>query len=237
MFGQRLPSKSSDWRKLGIVGIFNSAIPFFLISWGQQFVSTAEAALLMATGTFFALIISHFSTEDERINLSRALGVGIGFAGVLALVFVELIQSGLGQLKGQISVIAAGASYAVSSVLARRISHLPSISSSAGIMLMASCYLIPFVFLIDQPWSETVTITSMLAVSVLGIVSTAFAFAIRFTIIRDNGAVFMSQVGYLVPLFGVFWSWVWLSESITLQTAIALICILLGLAITRRGAR
>ena len=234
---QSLPNRLSDWRKLFVVGIFNSAIPFFLISWGQQFISSAEAALLMATGTFCALIISHFSTTDERINPARVVGVSVGFLGVFVLVILDLIQFGLGSLKGQIAVILAGSSYALSSVLARRISHLPSISTSAGIMLTASGYLIPVAFLLETPFNPDASTISLLSLGFLGIIATAFAFVVRFTIIRDNGAVFMAQVGYLVPLFGVIWSWIFFSEAITLGTWLALILILIGIAITRRGVK
>jgi drug/metabolite transporter (DMT)-like permease len=58
----------------------------------------------------------------------------------------------------------------------------------------------------------------------------------RFFIIRANGAVFMSMVGYLVPLFGVLWSGLYFADTINLQTLVALGLILLGIAITRRGS-
>ncbi|NKB75632.1 MAG: EamA family transporter [Gammaproteobacteria bacterium] len=231
------PATLSDWRRVTVVGLFNSAIPFFLISWGQQYTSSAEAALLMATGTFCALLISHFTTTDERINWPRGVGVLIGFSGVFVLVVVELMQTGLGGLKGQIAVMAAGASYATSSVLARRISHLPAISTSAAIMASASCYLIPLALIFEHPLTIELNASAVLSILFLGVIATAFAFVVRFAVIRDNGAVFMAQVGYLVPLFGVLWSWLFLSEAITVQTWVALVCIVIGIAFTRKGVK
>ena len=102
MVGQKFPRGLRNWRNVLVVGCLNSAVPFFLISWGQQFISSAETALLMAMGTFFGLVVSHFSSHDERINLSRALGVSIGFIGVLVLVLWDMIESGLGNLGGVI---------------------------------------------------------------------------------------------------------------------------------------
>ncbi len=233
--GQTIPHSIADWKKMFLIGVFNSALPFFLISWGLQFISSAESAVLMATGTFCALILSHFFSPDERINLARGLGVAIGFCGVLVLVISELMESGLGGFKGQLAVMAAGASYATSSVMSRRISHLPSMAASGCIMLSASLYMLPMAFFLEQPLNpeaEPIAITSLI---LLGVFATALAFAIRLTIIRHNGAVFMSQVGYLVPLFGVIWSWMFLSEALTVQTLAALGIILLGISITRRG--
>jgi len=234
--GQILPRKLRDWQKMTLIGLLNSALPFFLISWGLQFISSAEAAVLMATGTFSALILSHLFSADERINPARVLGVITGFGGVLVLVISALIDSGLGAFKGQLAVMLAGVSYATSSVMTRRIAHIPSLPAAAGIMLSASIYMLFFAWLFEQPFTLEASRSSILAILFLGVFSTALALAIRLNIIRHNGAVFMSQVGYLVPLFGVLWSWALLNETIGSQTLIALAIILLGITITRRGS-
>ena len=236
VFRQQFPRQTRYWMFIVLIGFLNSAVPFYLISWGQQFISSAESALLMAAGTFCTLIISHFVSPDERINTMRALGVTGGFSGVVVLVFWDLFNSGLGGLKGQIAVIGAGCSYAVSSIVARQLTHLPPISVSAGTMLTASLYMVPLAFFLETPLPAQVSVQSLVSLFYLGVVGTALAFVIRFTIIRANGAVFMSQVGYLVPLFGVIWSWLYFSDVINIQTWIALGLILIGIAITRRGS-
>ena len=233
--GYRFPTAFADWRKMVVIGVLNSALPFFLISWGMQFISSAESALLMASGTFCALLFSHFASSDEQINLSRAVGVSIGFSGVLILVVEELLHTGMGGLIGQFAVIGAGASYAASSVLSRRIGHLSSLPASACILITASVYMVPVALLTERPIDAEVQTNSIIAMIVLGVVSTALAYVIRFSIIKTNGAVFMAQVGYLVPLFGVIWSWTFLSEEVSINMLVALAIILLGIAITRRG--
>ncbi len=235
VMGYRFPSSLKDWKKMWLIGILNSALPFFLISWGMQYISSAESALLMASGTFCALILSHFVSPDERINMARGIGVSIGFCGVLVLVISELVQTGMGRLAGQGAVIAAGLSYASSSVLSRRISHIPSLPASACILATASVYMVPIALWWEQPLSSEVQRSSLIAMVVLGVMSTALAYVIRFNIIKTNGAVFMAQVGYLVPLFGVIWSWIFFTESISLNTLAALFTILLGIAVTRKG--
>lgn len=229
------PRGAGNWRYIVVVGCLNSAVPFFLISWGQQFISSAETALLMAVGTFCSLLVSHFVSHDERINRFRAVGVLVGFLGVLVLVLWDLMESGLGGLKGQIAVTLAGCSYAISSVIARRLSHLPSIPTSAATLLTACVYMVPLAFLLENPVPESVGVTSVLSLVYLGVVATALAMTIRFVVIRANGAVFMSQVGYLVPLFGVIWSGLFFADAINLQTLVALVLILAGIAVSRKG--
>ncbi len=233
---QAFPRTLREWKMISLVGLLNSAVPFFLINWGQQFISSAESALLMASGTFCALLLSHYVSDDERINWARGLGICVGFLGVVVLFIDGLLTAGLGLLAGQLAVVGAGCSYAVSSVLARRITHLPSISCSAATMLTAGAYMLPLAFLLEQPLPGDAGVSAIVSVLYLGMIGTAMAFVIRFTIIRANGAVFMSQVGYLVPVFGVFWSWLFLTATIGPQTWVTLALILLGIAITRHGS-
>ncbi len=231
----RLPRGARHWRYIFVVGFLNSALPFFLISWGQQTISSSETAVLVAAGTFCSLLVSHFVSDDERINRFRAVGVTLGFFGVLVLVFWDMVESGAGSIAGQVAVALAGCSYAISSIIARRISNLPLIPTSAATLMSASLYMIPLAFLLEDPVPVNVGLTAILSLAFLGIVATALAMTIRFFIIRDNGAVFMSQVGYLVPLFGVIWSGLFFTDAINIQTLLALSLILLGIAISRKG--
>jgi len=152
------------------------------------------------------------------------------------LVIWDLIESGTGNLPGQLAVMAAGCSYATSSVISRRLTHLPMISTSAVTMASACLYMIPLAFLLENPLPANVSNSSIIALAYLGVIATALAFTLRFFIIRANGAVFMSQVGYLVPLFGVIWSGLYFADAINLQTLISLGMIMLGIAVTRKGS-
>jgi len=233
--GYRHKYSLADWRKMILIGSLNSGLPFFLISWGMQFISSAEAAVLMASGTFFALILSHFASSDERFNASRVIGVAVGFCGVILLVIHDLLISESGSLRGQIAMILAALSYASSSVLSRRISHIPALPASASILACTSVYMLTLAFLFEDPINADPRMVPILALVALGVLGTAIAYVIRLQIIANNGAVFMSQIGYLVPLFGVIWSWLFLSEIVGIVTVAALVAIMCGIAITRRG--
>ena len=104
------------------------------------------------------------------------------------------------------------------------------------LMLSASLYMVPLALLLEEPFPAMVSHSSLFALIYLGVVATALAMTLRFFIIRANGAVFMSMVGYLVPLFGVLWSGLYFADAINLQTLLSLGLILLGIAITRKGS-
>jgi len=130
----------------------------------------------------------------------------------------------------------AGCSYATSSIVSRRLTHLPMISTSAATLLSARLHMIPLAFLLEDTLPDEVAQTSLFALAYLGVVATAIAMTLRFFIIRANGAVFMSMVGYLVPLFGVLCSTLYFADAINLQTLLALALILIGIALTRKGS-
>ena len=231
---EKLAVRRGEWVLIALVGLLNSALPFSLISWGQQFTNSAKAALLMATASFFALLVSHWTTADERINRARVIGLGIGFFGV-CLLFIDDLQGG-DQLSGQLAIIAAACSYATAAVCARRLTHLPPIALTSATLACGCVILWPLALWFEQPLAP-VDLPGLFAVLYLGGIATALCFVIRFTIIRANGAVFMSQVGYLIPLFGVLLSQLILGQAITWQIAGALVMVLAGIGITRLGSR
>ena len=110
------------------------------------------------------------------------------------------------------------------------------LSTTAATLLSASLYMLPLAFLLENPLPSQVDELSLLALIYLGVVATALAMTLRFFVIRANGAVFMSMVGYLVPLFGVLWSGLYFANAVNLQTLLALSLILLGIAIARKGS-
>jgi drug/metabolite transporter (DMT)-like permease len=84
----RRPALPRDRRVLGmlaLLGLTNTALPFVLISWGEQTIDSAVASILNGTVPLFAMVIAHRSMADERITASRLTGLLTGFAGVVIL--------------------------------------------------------------------------------------------------------------------------------------------------------
>ena len=101
-----------------LLGIINVAIPFFLISWGEQSIDSAVAAILDATVPLFAIVIAHLSLHDDKITLPKVAGLLLGFLGVVVLMSKDL-GAPAGSLLGQAAVVVASVFYAGGSVYAR----------------------------------------------------------------------------------------------------------------------
>jgi drug/metabolite transporter (DMT)-like permease len=215
-----------------LIGLLSTAIPFMLLSWGQQFVPSAFAGLSMAAIPLMVLPLAHFFS-DEPLNLRRFLGVCLGFSGALVLIGPGLLQLGQGtEPLAQMACITAALCYAVSSILTRRCPPVDPVALAALTLLVGAALLLPIMLMTEglPEWQGT---RPTLALIVLGLVPTALANLLRVSITRSAGSVFLTLVNYQVPVWSmVFGAWI-LSEALPLRFYIALTLILTGMAISQ----
>ncbi|MDO7631627.1 MAG: DMT family transporter, partial [Loktanella sp.] len=103
------------FKYLFVIGILNTAVPFALLSWGQQYVASAFAGISMAALPLFVLPLAHIFT-DEKLSTRNMIGVGLGFTGAVVLIGPSVLKIGSGMAPlGQIACIMATISYAISS--------------------------------------------------------------------------------------------------------------------------
>ena len=117
----QIPKKKQYWGALAIVGLFSNALPFCLIVWGQTQISSGLASIFNATTSFFTVIIAGIFLSDEQITRQKLIGVICGFLGTTVLIGPEALSGIGGPVLGQLAVIGASISYAISSVYSRRL--------------------------------------------------------------------------------------------------------------------
>jgi drug/metabolite transporter (DMT)-like permease len=210
----------------------NTALPFALLSWGQQYVPSAFAGISMAALPLFVLPLAHLFT-DEKMSLRNTLGVMMGFIGATVLIGPGVLRIGTGwEPLGQIACVAASVSYAVSSIMTRRCPPIDPITMAALLLTVGSVALIP-AMLIFEGVPTTGDARPTIAIIFLGFIPTALAALIRVATIRSAGAIFMTLVNYQVPLWSMFFGALVLSEVLPLRFFVALGLILFGLAISQ----
>lgn len=211
----------------------NTLVPFTLIGWGQLTVDSATTALLLALTPFVTLLLSHFYTRDDRFSWNRLGGLCTGFTGVFLLFAHEALFSG-GALIGMITIVLASSLYAVSALIIRQLAHLPSLVIVAGSLGITSVVALPLLLINYPPWQQTATSSSMLALGFLALGPTAFAYVLRAQIVQLNGAVFMSNAGFLIPLFASLWAWLFFADVPTTVMWAAMTLIFVGIYLGQR---
>ncbi len=227
-----LPRDRSSWMLLILLGLTNNALPFYLISWGQQYVSASTAAVLLAIGPFIALMMAHWLTHDEKITPFKLVGVALGFTGVFILFGEDFFKGEVHSLYGKLAILIATIGYVSSGLMIRRLSHLDTLVCAGSMFLTASVWMLPFVWFVPFDTGALLSIP-FLTILYLAVIPTALASVIRIRLVQRTGVQFMSQVSYLIPLFAIFWAWVFFGEIPELIVWIALVLILGGLFVRK----
>ena len=226
------PRDLKTWSMLILIGLLNNAMPFYLISWGQQYISAGTASVMLAIGPFVALVASHYITNDEKITIFKLVGVFLGFTGVFILLGDDFLLGNKDSLYGKIAMLVAVMGYITSGFLIRKLAHVPTLVCSSSMFMTASIMMFPFLFFITIE-DFTVFNYSFLVIIYLAIVPTASASLIRINLVQRVGVQFMSQVAYLIPMFAILWSWIFFGEIPQLVMIIALALIFLGLFVRK----
>ena len=189
------------WRILGAYALIEIAVPFPLIAAGEQAVSSSLAAILIAAVPLIIALLALRFDHQERATGSRLVGLGLGFAGVVALVGFD-IAGRPEELLGAAAILGAAVGYAVGPMLLKRhLGDLDPRALMAGALTVATVALTPAALL--APPSELPPPEGIGALLVLGVLCTAAAFVLFATLIGEVGPSRASVITYVAPVVAV----------------------------------
>ena len=230
----KIEAFSKDWHWFAMIGFINLVAPFYLIAYGVQSVQSNLAAILMSTTPLSSTVLGHFYTTNEKFNLIKTFGILIGFSGILYL-FSDNLLIDENNFLSALLILLGSTCYVIGGVLTLKISKKKNENVTGSILIWATIILMPLVSFIEQPWNLTPRLDSTISVIYLGLVSTGFAWLLRFKILVNNGLIFQSQVSYLIPIFGTILSYIFLKELITTKVLISLIAVCVGIYFVRKA--
>jgi drug/metabolite transporter (DMT)-like permease len=221
------------------MGVFNTALPFTLISWGETRIDSAMASILNGTVPLFTIVIAHFWLQDERISLPRISGLIIGFAGVVVLVSRDLGLAAMrGNIWGQLAVLAAASSYALAATFSRK--HLRGqspLTQATMVVLIADALLWPAALAFERPWHIPALPITWLALAWLGLLGSCLAYLLYFYLINAWGATRASLVAYVFPAIGLMLGIVFLGETADWRLMIGSLLVVAGIAVVNLKVR
>lgn len=221
------------WRWVLLFSLIEVTVPFLLLGYAEQQLSSSLAGLLLAAVPLVGALIIRFTGDDERLDARQGLGLLVGFTGVAALVGLDLGQVDL------LSVAAVGlvaVCYAVGPVvLTRWLSHLPSLGVIALSLTLASAVYLPLG--VARAPRSLPPAEAVLSVVGLAVVCTALAFLLFFRLIAEIGPVRATVITYVNPAVAVALGVLVLDEAFTLATAVGFVLILAGSVLSARRRR
>jgi drug/metabolite transporter (DMT)-like permease len=212
---------------LALLGLINTAVPFFLIAWGQQYIDSGLAAIFNASAPLFTALFALPLDRSQRVTGLRLAGVLLGFAGVVLLVGFELTGSDRA-VEGALAVVGASACYGIGGLYAgRRFPGLPPSLVALGTLLWASVYVAP----LGLAQASTLGWEALVSVAYLGVAATGVAYLLYFGLIAGAGASKAVLVTYLVPSLALAYGAAFLGEHVTALALGGLALVLAGVSL------
>ncbi|GAA3433536.1 DMT family transporter [Kutzneria kofuensis] len=232
-----LPSGRQMWGHLVVYVFFANVLPFTLFAIGEQTVDSGLTGVINSTTPLWAVPCTLLFGGVRRLGLNTVIGVVLGFAGVL--VIFSPWQATDVNLGGAAVCLVAAASYGVGVVYAGRFLANKGVAPgalAAAQMLTAtamSALVLPF----DGLQPIHFDVPALLAVVVLGVFGTGFAFLIQQSQIAKEGPTAASMVAYLLPVVSVLLGVVFLHETLSWREVAGMAIVLVGVGLTRRKAK
>lgn len=235
--GRRLPPLTDRrWLWMAGLGLFGNALPFFLVSWAQQYIDSALAGILVATMPLVTVGLAHVFVPGERMTLRAVLGLAVGFVGVVLLLGPSALASlGGADTLAQLAVIGAATCYAINAIQARLMPDTSPSVAGAGMLIMATLFTLPL-GVWDLMQVENVAPSAWLAAAWLALGPTAFASVILMHVARTAGPNFLAVANYLTPIAALVTGLI-IGELVGWTAVLALVVILAGVWLARGGKR
>lgn len=219
----------THWRAICVLGFFNYALPFSLLAFATQTLPASVASILNATAPIWAMLVA-WAWLQQRPDQRRIAGMVLGFLGVLILSSHKSKTGSDGYSLATIAALLATLSYGTAANYSKRyLSAMPVIPLVMASQCCAALYLLPFG--LTQWPVHSPSWTAWAAVAALGIACTSMANLVYFKLISRLGPTPAISSTFLIPMFGMLWGSLFLSEKISVLMLAGCGVILLGTAL------
>lgn len=214
------------WRALTVYAIAEIVVPFPLIGAGEQHVSSSLAAILIAAVPLIVALLALRFDHSERATGRRLAGLFIGFAGVVALVGLD-VAGNRDELLGAIAILIAATGYAIGPMILKlRLRDLDPRPIMFGALTIAAVALTPFA--IVAPPTEPVPAEAIASIIVLAVFCTALAFVLFGALVAEVGPSRASVITYVAPVVALALGVVALDERLGVGAIVGFVLILAG---------
>jgi drug/metabolite transporter (DMT)-like permease len=232
--GLRLPRDPTMWRHLAVAALFGNVLPFSLLAWGEERVTSALTAVLNASTPLFTALAGAVLL-GERLKRAQLVGLAIGMAGVAVAAGVGGRDLADSSATGALAAVGAGACYGLAfTYMSRHLLGLPSVVGAAGQLVAGTVLLGPLAIVVTAGTGVSLTPTQALALLLLGVLGTGVAYVLYYRLVADVGPTRASLVTYLVPLVAVTVGVVVLDEPFHLRVLAGGALIVGGIALVTR---
>lgn len=229
-----------NWKKNGITGILILIGGTGLVAWGEQYISSTEAAIAIATGPFWFIALDKKNWSNYFSNKTIVTGLIIGFSGLLIFlkgsVSETISTDGLTRIIAFVVLAVSSISWVLGSLYSKNNpgsqSRLMNVSQQ---LLVAGVVSISFSG-VKGEWKEftfiAVNTEAWLGLGFLIFFGSIVAYISYIWLLTVKEPVLVSTHTYINPIVAVLVGWIIASEKISSLQFLGLIVILFGVILT-----
>ena len=223
-----LPASRRDrwaiaWASLGII-----AVPYTALAIGQQTIASGLSAIIYSVIPLLTLLLGALFLRDERLGLARLVGIGLGMAGVVAIIGPSFL-GGMGEhAVAELITLCGPVAYSLAMVLMRRFRHISAVALTGGAFIAAAMVLVPLAFLFEQPLATALDLRTFGLLLALATLGTMLPAALNYQLVRQVGATRAAIAMFLMPGIAVLAGWAVLDERLEREAFVGMALILSG---------
>jgi drug/metabolite transporter (DMT)-like permease len=228
--GGRVPTDRIMLRHFAVVTLAGNIVPFTLLAWGEQHITSALTAVLNASTPLFTALFAAAALH-ERLRPVQVLGLAVGVVGVSVAAGLGASDLAGSSLAGALAAVAAGAAYGVTFIYMRlHLLSIPPLVAATGQLTAGAILLFPVAAVTSAVGGIHLTPTRVLAILLLGTMGTGVAYVLNYRVVADLGPTRASLVTYIIPVVAVVLGIVVLDEPFEWRLVIGGVLTVLGIA-------
>ncbi|HIP93706.1 MAG TPA: DMT family transporter [Leucothrix sp.] len=220
------------WQKLAIIGVISSALPFCMLAYASVYLTAGTVSILNAMTPVFTAWIAHLWLNDKMTKL-QFIGLLISIVGLSILVWDKVswdIKTWWPVLAGVTATLLYGIA---TNSMKHYLSDVSTLSKTAGGLFFAALFMLFWLPFFLPDFTQISGLHWFYAI-ILGVLCTAFAYAVFFILIKNIGPSRAASVTFLIPIFSFLWGYLLLDEIVTNRMWGATGVILLGMSLVLR---
>ena len=235
--GLVIPRDRTSVRHFLVVAVMGNALPFTLLAWGEQRITSNLTAVLNASTPLFAAVFGAVVLK-ERLRSPAVAGLLVGLTGVAVAAGVGGADLAGSSSAGGLASVLAGVCYGYAfAYMKANLLHLPAEVAAAGQLTVGALVLAPFAIVTTASSGIDLAPHRLLAIVILGIVGTGYAYVLNYRVVAELGPTTASLVTYLIPVVAVAVGVVLLDEVFHLRVLAGGVLIVFGIALVHGRLR
>ncbi len=227
-----IPFTPEAWKTYVALGILAFSVPFALVYWGEQYISSSLSCILFGALPFWVALFSHWFSDTEKMDAYKFAGTIIGFLGIVVIFSPGLSWTGREALGGMAAMLAATMLQAYSLIPVKKHGRAisPFVMNFVG-MTMGAVFLLALGLLTERDRPITLNAPALGSILYLAVFGSVVAFVTYYWLLKRVQAVYLSLSSFITPIVAVILGALLLGETLDRTVFIGGFLVLAGIAV------